>query len=249
MLQESTQDDIRAHAEACYPRESCGFVVVVKGRERYFACLNAAQTPGEHFVLSAESYARAQDAGEIVGVVHSHPNVPPKPSAADKVMCEASQLPWHIVHVSVPDGAITKVPVATNIHTFEPSGFVMPLVGRPYTYGVFDCFSLVRDYYAREMNIQLPDFERHDDEWWNHGQNLLLDNYEAWGFERIKGAPKPGDVILMQIRSPVANHNAVYIGNGLILHHICNRLSSRDVYNGYFQEVTRFIIRHKDAPK
>ena len=56
------------------------------------------------------------------------------------------------------------------------------------------------------------------------------------------------DVILMQIRSQngVPNHAAIYLGDGLILHHLHGRLSSRDIYGGYWQEVTRHILRYKN---
>lgn len=53
-----------------------------------------------------------------------------------------------------------------------------------------------------------------------------------------------GDVIVMQVRAPVPNHAGVYIGDGLMLHHLYNRLSSRDVYGGYWQECTRIVLRH-----
>jgi cell wall-associated NlpC family hydrolase len=59
-----------------------------------------------------------------------------------------------------------------------------------------------------------------------------------------------GDLILMQIRSRnrVPNHAAIYLGDGMMLHHLHSRLSSRDIYGGYWQEVTRSIWRHRDAP-
>ncbi|WP_043946890.1 NlpC/P60 family protein, partial [Ralstonia solanacearum] len=41
-----------------------------------------------------------------------------------------------------------------------------------------------------------------------------------------------GDVILMQVRAPVPNHAAVYLGGVQMLHHLHGRLSSRDVYGG-----------------
>ena len=247
MMDNKTETAIRDHAQAEYPRECCGLVAIIKGKERYLPCRNEAETPLEHFVLSAEDYAKAEDMGEIVAVVHSHPDALAIASEADKVACESSGLPWHIVAVAVPDGA--QEPVAGEIVTIAPSGYEAPLVGRTFVHGVLDCYSIIRGWYARERGIELPNFERRDG-WWNDGSsNLYLDHFEAAGFQPIKGAIQVGDIVLMQIRSEnhVPNHAAVYIGDGQIIHHMHGRLSSRDVYDGWFQEVTRLVIRRASA--
>jgi proteasome lid subunit RPN8/RPN11 len=239
-MNETTLQAIRDHAERDYPRESCGLVVVDRGKERYLPCPNVAGNT-QHFILPAEAYARAQDIGEIIAVVHSHPDTPPKPSEADKVMCEQSQLPWIIVRVD-------RGPKAGEVFQFEPSGYAAPLVGRTYTFGVLDCYTLIRDYYRTEFNIELPEFERAEG-FWERGEDLYMENFAKAGFAPIRGPVKKGDVFLMQIRSKVVNHGAVYIGDGLILQHLMNRLSSRDVYSGSWQECTRLVVRHKDMPK
>lgn len=241
-MNENTQAAIRDHAVQQFPRESCGLIVIKGGKETYLPCRNIAATPQEHFILEPEDFANAEELGEIVGVVHSHPNVPAKPSEADLVMCEATKLPWHIVHVSKSDAGNLQ---ATEIYSFEPKGYVAPLVGRVFSHGILDCYAAVKDFYSREYGIELPDFERRDN-WWNDGQNLYMDNFEKAGFAPIKGPIKVGDVIIMQIRAKKPNHAGVYIGNGQIFHHMANRLSSRDVYSGYFQENTRVIVRYKD---
>lgn len=232
----ATLEAIRAHAVADYPREACGLVAVVKGRERYFPCRNLATTPSEHFILSPEDYAHADDAGELVAVVHSHPDVPARPSEADKVACEASGLPWLIVSVSAEGTG--------EIVQFAPSGYVAPLVGRTFHHGVLDCYTLVQDFYARELGITLPHFDRPDN-WWNEGGDLYMQHFAAAGCERAPAPLKRGDIILMAIRSRVANHAAVYLGDGLVLHHLYGRLSSRDVYGGMWQEKTMLVVRHK----
>lgn len=239
-----TIEAINAHACAEYPRESCGLVAVIKGRERYIACTNAAQG-SEHFVLPAEDYANVEAQGEIVAVVHSHPNAPATPSQADRVSCEASGLPWHIVRVDLVDGA----PQAGELYSFEPTGYKAPLVGRQFSHGVLDCYTLIRDWYQQERGVTLPDFKRHDN-WWNDGHSdLYTQGFPEAGFVVIPDGEQPqvGDVIQMQIRSKNGNpnHAAVYLGDGLMLHHLYGRLSSRDVYGGYYQEVTRRIVRYQ----
>jgi len=94
-----TIQSIRAHALAEYPNEACGLVVNVRGNECYITCRNVAETPSEHFRMHARDYADADDAGEILYIVHSHPDVPARASEGDKVACEASGLPWYIVSV------------------------------------------------------------------------------------------------------------------------------------------------------
>lgn len=233
-MRKKTLEAIQRHAAADYPREACGLVVVVKGRERYVPCRNAAAGT-EHFILPAEDYAAAEDLGEVVAVVHSHPDAPAAPSQADLVSCEASGLPWHIL--SWP---------AEDLRTIEPSGYRAPLVGRQFAHGVLDCYTLIRDWYQREPGITLPEFQRRDD-WWKHGEDLYMQHYGEAGFVAVsQDQPgQVGDVILMQLRAPVPNHAGVYLGDGLMLHHLHGRLSSRDVFGGYWQEITRCILRYR----
>lgn len=245
-MNNETIQDLKTHAIAEFPRESCGVVCVVKGRERYLSCHNKASTPQEHFVLDPSDFADAEDMGEIIAIVHSHPNVSSRASQADRVSCEASGLPWHIVSVSVPVDA--AAPEAGEVNTITPEGYEAPLVGRQFFHGVLDCYSLVRDWYKREKGVELPNYARHDD-WWNDGKsNFYMSLFGEAGFEPIAGDMQRGDIILMQIRSgnDTPNHAGVYLGDGVMLHHLYGRLSSRDVYGGYYAEVTRLIIRLKD---
>ena len=197
-MQQQTLDDARQHAARDFPREACGLVVVAKGRERYVPCRNAA-VGTEHFEMPAEDYAAAEDLGEVMAVVHSHPNASAEPSQADRVACEASGLPWHIIAWPADD-----------VRTIEPCGYQAPLVGRHFAHGILDCYSLVVDWYARERGIDLPDFERHDD-WWAKGGDLYMQHYAEAGFRVVsQDTPEhPGDVSLMQVRARVQNEGGV----------------------------------------
>ena len=224
--------DIRAHAARDYPRESCGLVVVRKGRPHYMMCRNVAER-NEHFVIHPADQAAAEDAGELLLVVHSHPNISPLPSQADMVGCESSGVPWLIVNW--PTGAV---------HQFSPSGYAAPLYGRQFSHGVLDCYAFIQSYYLQALGLVLPDFGR-PDEWWLKGQNLYLDGFAAAGFEQVAGVPQMHDGLLMRVGAPVPNHGAVFLGDGCIGHHQMGRLSSRDVYGGWYEKITTHVLRHR----
>lgn len=256
-MRKKTMEAIRLHAVAEYPRECCGLVVTAARREWYVPCKNIA--PGaDHFALAPDDYAAAEDAGRIVAIVHSHPDETASPSEADRVACEASGLPWYIVAAAKDDvGAV----VAGEIRGFTPVGFQAPLLGRQFAHGVLDCYSLVRDWYARERGIQLLDFVR-EDGWWEYGRegDLYMDHYAEAGFRPLGSGEElaAGDVVLMQVRSNRANHAGVFLcgerlkeAPGLfsvpdaMLHHLYGRQSERVVYGGYWREATRLVLRYE----
>lgn len=235
MLEESVKSLIIQHANQDNPRESCGLVIIHKGKQRYIPCKNLG-TGTDNFVLDPEDYATADEQGEIVAVIHSHPNMSAKPSQADLVACEASGLPWWIIGIP-----------SEHWEYLEPSGYIAPLVGRTWSHGVLDCYAIIRDWYKQELFIELPDFDR-SDEWWKNGQNLYLDNILKVGFKPISiDDLQAGDVILMAIGSSVPNHGALYLGDGVILHHIQNRLSTREMFGGFYLKNATGYYRYENS--
>jgi proteasome lid subunit RPN8/RPN11 len=232
-ISDSILADVRTHAATTDHVEACGLIVVRKGRQKYLPCRNLSRNGRDTFILSPEDYAAAEDEGEIVAIVHSHPYDSPEPSQADRIACERSGLPWLIVNHPIGHYTVTV-----------PSGYRAPLIGREFVHGVVDCYTLVRDYYNETLQTELPDFTRNEN-WWNEGQNLYVENFASAGFVVVSDAPRAHDVLLMQVRAPVINHAAVYLGDEMILHHMHGRLSSRDIYGGYWQHVTIKQLRHR----
>lgn len=243
---------MKAHARAEFPREAAGFIVQTERGEEYVRLKNLSEQV-DRVIVCPKSQAAAYKKGEVIAFFHSHPNLPAAPSEADKVGCESMGLPWLIYALNDHDGDLKFDPLIT----MKPSGYQGPLIGRFFYHGVLDCYTLVLDYYQRELGITLPNFER-DDEWWKQGQNLYEENFAKAGFEQVADL-QPHDVVLMQYYSPVTNHAGVFIGDATLnsesvgfalpdsmIHHASNRLSERVIYGGYWKDITRMVLRHKD---
>ena len=232
------RESIYAHAEREAPRECCGLLVREPAREAivYLPAQNLYTQAGcDRFSLDPVTYAQAEEIGEILAVVHSHPNASANPSMADRVGCEKSGLTWLVM--GWPSGVVKAV---------QPEGWQAPYKGREFCHGVLDCYTLIQDWYRRELRVELPDYER-EDGWWEgpQRQNLYIENFEAAGFAQVYGQPQRHDVILMQVRADVANHGAVCLGDGVMLHHLHGRLSCEAVYGGYWERHTLALLRHR----
>lgn len=227
-----------------FPEEACGFVVK-KGRKQVFMpCKNSAPQPLDHFRISDDEYARCADAGEILAVWHSHPNKTNQPSESDKVGCEDLEVPWFINGITKDDEGEFHM---TETFLLEPTGYQLEYLGRPYHYGLIDCYSLLVDWYKREKGVQLDKLRwTRNTRFWELDDPVMESVFESIGFEKIHNAePEIGDVFLMQCGGVVANHVAIYIGDDMILHHCEGRLSSRSIYGGYWHKHTVAHLRHE----
>ena len=119
----SWKDDALVHAKDQDPKEAVGLLLNIRGKQKYYPCRNLAITNHQEFILNPEDYVKADNTGEIVGVVHSHPITPPNPSQADKISCEDSNLPWYIVNPKTEQWAY-----------LEPCGYKPPLLAVSYTH-------------------------------------------------------------------------------------------------------------------
>lgn len=230
------KEEMLKHALEFPRQEVCGLVVSY-GRNKFklIRARNVADRPEFDFCLDPVAWLEVKPGEEVVGIYHSHPNGPPKPSPADLTSCEATGLPWYIVS-----------PGTGDYYSFEPSGYEAPLLGRPYVHGVHDCYSIVRDWYKREMGIELDDIERENWWWEKQGVNLYVDNFEPQGFVQMIGqSPARGDAFLIQVGSSKPNHAAVYLGDGTIIHHVAGRLSCIEPWDGVYSQFCTHHLRHK----
>lgn len=244
MIQKEAIDAAISHAQGEMEkdqRESCGLVIDVQGVHTYFPCRNIA-VDGEGnliqdaFVMHHGDYADACDEGDIVAVVHSHVGKPAEPSTPDLVAMSQDTLPWLIV--SVPNGI-------AKLH--QPPTVPVPLLNREYSFGSADCYSIIRDYFRIEHDLDLPDFERRADYDYRGEDKFVMHLEEAGFYEVPREELRKDDIILMLCgASNVSiNHVSVYLGDGLMLHHCDGRLSRIDNYTSYWKRNTVKIARHR----
>ncbi|MBS0967677.1 C40 family peptidase [Nissabacter archeti] len=222
------EDECLAYAaQSC--NEVCGLII---DGSRLMRCENTHPEPERHFRISDTEWLKAEAAGEITAVFHSHPEPKLVLSGADRQAQISSGLDWWLAS----DNRLRK---------FRP---VSHLLGRTFEHGVMDCYTLFRDAYHL-CGIDLPDFERTSG-WWVRGENLYVKNMALNGFYEVSPADiQPGDVIIRRA-FPEADpcHAMLWLGDNTILHHeLAGRLSRREPYRQAYIKLTHSIWRHEQC--
>lgn len=224
-------ENMKAWAKEVYPHEACGIIL---GGE-FYPLVNTAPDTEHDFRLPVDTFLKAN----VEAVFHSHPDGPEHPTASDMQSQIATAVPW-ILCVSYAD------------HATEPfawgCGICPPLLGRQYRHGPSgtdnrgDCYAIVKDWYKLERGITIPEFPR-DDGWWANGGDLYEQGFRQAGFEEVNPGNNPeiGDVAFMAIRSKVINHAAVYIGEGMFLQQLNQRMSRREPAGRWARMIKRWV--------
>lgn len=239
------------------PFEMCGAIVEDDTTKelRFMQVKNVHADPKNSFTMdyleldAIETY----DGTTIVAYAHSHPSGTCQPSATDRAQCNLHNKPYVIV------GTLDK-----QVLTLMPN--TVPLLGREYVHVLQDCYSLVRDYYLRELGITIPDYAR-DTLWWENAQNesLYEVNFKSAGFVQVPKTTmsnlKRHDVLITRWGNTAhPNHALIYLGSDgqlvseastevlgdrLYLHHLHNAASCRTLLGeSKFMDVA-LVLRHE----
>jgi proteasome lid subunit RPN8/RPN11 len=220
------------HAQRDQPSEACGLFAMVNGRELYIPCRNIALDPINEFAIEPLDWAAAEDRGVITAVFHSHPTGLPTPSGADQAACDLLGLPWRIY---APEG--------DQWATLLPAGWKEPLEGRQWRWAEADCWSLVRDWFMQERNIELRDWSRPSYE--DFCANPMFD--DCWhdaGFAPVTDELQAGDCILFDDGEGRSGHVGIYLGSNRFLHHESGKLSCVEQYDGPRIAATKVCLRY-----
>jgi proteasome lid subunit RPN8/RPN11 len=229
-LTEKLIEAMKRHAEEVYPEEACG---IITDKKRYVKIQNIAENPKEDFQMPGDVMAKYT----VAAIFHSHPDASDAPSENDMAVQIATDVPWALC--SVRDG------VASEPYLWG-GDIAVPLTGREFRHGPSgtdnkgDCYALVRDWYRQERGIELPEYPRSDG-WWEKGGDMYAELFKDAGFEETSDEPKPGDIAFMAIGATVENHAAVYVGDGMILHHLHGRFSRTEPAGRWRKMIRRWV--------
>lgn len=121
------------------------------------------------------------------------------------------------------------------------------LVGLTYIEGRQDCYGLMRRYYQQEWGIQLPNFAR-PRHFWNDESLDLYSLYADYGFEPVLDTRwEIGDTLLMPLRTQMATHAAMIVGDNQILHHLPDKLSTIESMRPRWANRATTVIRHPEV--
>lgn len=125
------------------------------------------------------------------------------------------------------------------------------LVDVPFVWGHTDCLSLFRKFYKDNFGIEITNYARPTN-WSSDKLDLMRLCYEREGFDLITDWKlkdlRPGDVLCMAIGEQNANHFAIYLGDGQIVHHLYGRRSTHEEFRGFYRNAMCYILRHPDVP-
>ena len=226
-------EKIEKHFEDCYPREGCGVLVIIRGELQWYPCTNVAQDKDD-FIFDSEEYLKISQKGDIVGIVHSHPDGEAYPSPADIKYCNTVGLTYYIFNYPQMD-----------MYVLEPEKSCVPLLGREYEFGVQDCFEAARDYYISEGLTEIPCRSMFEDNWWKKGLDYFTENViKHWDFKKVEGNLQKNDFLVFSVQSDIGNHCGVYLGDDIFFHHAEHRLSCRENLYPFWKKYLLGVYRY-----
>jgi len=221
-------NDILNHFEHEYPREACGVIA----NNKYYPCTNVA-LDDSNFIISSDEYIKLARQNKITAIVHNHPDGSNIASQSDIDSCNSLQIPFHIY--SYP---------GMELNIINPVIKTVPLEGRQYKFGKYDCFEAARDYY-KTNNINIKPRMAFEDDWWEKGLDYMSDSeLKLWGFKRVESL-QIGDLLVFKMYSNVNNHCGVYVGRDLFFHHAHNRLSCTENLYPLWKRYLTGIFRYE----
>jgi proteasome lid subunit RPN8/RPN11 len=233
MIDKKIKNFIKKQALESAPNECCGFIVKENDSFKCIPCYNIATDTINNFKIGSLEYLKIKNKYKIFYIYHSHTNENCDFSEMDKNCSENLNLPIILYNI---EKNIFKV--------YEPISVDTNLIGRFYEYKKYDCFTLIRDFYLKKMNIDLSiEYEDLDK---INVKKMFIDHYNDKNLMLINNIEelKDNDILLIDDFKE-ACHCAIYLGNDKILHQPMDTFSKIENYCNFYRRRTNLIFRSK----
>ncbi|OAT38668.1 NlpC/P60 family protein [Proteus myxofaciens] len=225
-------ENIIQHITDSIPNMICGVLSLDDDKSEFKPCVNTSPTPEQGAMMDADLLGSLRHSHEITHVICSVPDALSRDVSDYQAMSDRDSLPYLLV----------LWPSLQSLTIFPQTE--LDYENRPYIYGKYDCYSLIRDYFLREEGIVLNDYPREvyslDPE-----KNIFEIQAPEEGFVKIEDTSlQSGDMLIFNLPSTRLQHAAIYMGNGQMLHHLPPGLSCREAYSEKWKKRTSSVWRH-----
>ena len=221
-LTEKIKDEIKSHALIDQTKECCG--LIIEG-SAVIPCKNRASDSNAHFIINAGDIKKAAKKGKLMAVYHSHID---DDYNYDHLSQEDTVVSEHLRIISILY-SLTE----DKFYTYEPTGKPVKYEGRPYARGTIDEFVLIKDYYKRELNIDITEL-----------RNRNLDTFfKKNGFVQV-GEVKKHDILVIKNPNNQDFEPVIYVGSDKVLRHKEFESSKITEYNYGMKNWTKKIYRY-----
>jgi proteasome lid subunit RPN8/RPN11 len=214
ILTEEQKELIREATLLVYPEEMCGVLL----KDSFIPVKNIAEESDKAFRMHPLELAKICQNNTVIAIVHSHcrnARIPEvfdtrTPSLADMESQKVSNTPWLIV---ATEGQSVTTPL--QIPRIGNNNYI----GRPFIWFIWDCYTLIQDYYQFELGINLPnhtpDRDFKDLRFFSNLFDKFLDDF-MFDELPIQTVLQQGDILLVNNLGGVRNHLVVYDGKALL---------------------------------
>jgi proteasome lid subunit RPN8/RPN11 len=233
---------VKAHALKDAPYEACGFVVVNRlGETIVMPCENLARNKRGQFIIDPKNNIEAEKLGHIAAFYHSHASEFPNPEG-DRFSREDLDISFE-----------STFPALLYVHPNDTWHFTMPstynpapLLGRPFVWGVWDCYTLVRDYFLLNKKTVMGSYFPPE----NATASSDFEYEKLSKNEKFHEIPmseaRKDDVMLVSLKSKFINHCLIYQGDNEYLHQPAFKLSSKGMLDERLQKYVVKTLRYND---
>lgn len=226
------QEQLIKYALQSPDEESVGLIC----GDNFVPCKNIHGNKKHYFSIDPIDYIKATKIGKITAIFHSHVNDSPGFSVFDYQQSILNNLEYWLYDLKSKTFKILKPQIFTKY------------INQPFKEGISDCFSLIRDFYKNELNIEIPNWFCNRKKGFVKIQKNLLETQEykelgkSIGFNLVlDNNLKNFDILIFKFYDRL--HMAIFLENNCILHQIRVKRSCIEVYTDEYKNSLICVLR------